>query len=218
MAEHHDILWAIMKDSDVSAAAKCVATVLLLKYRNHNTRVCNPSFLTIALQVGRKRRSVIDAVNELKAAGWVTWSGTLGGSSENTNNFDFHLKARGVQSTAPVQSSASLPVQSTAPTGAVERTRPVQRTAHDLSIEPSINSCADAPRSEVSALPAWAKPAGNGKYFVRIESEGGDLIARHCATTDQKLPMVSTREGAFIVPYVWPPGLEPNPNRQEAAA
>ena len=137
MAEQHDILWAIMKDSERSASAKCVATVLLLKFRNHDTLVCNPSFTAIAARVGRKRRSVIDAVNELKAAGWLDWTGTLGGSSENTNNFTFNLEPQPVQSAAPVQSTT--PVQSAAQTGAAERTRPVQRTAHELSIELSKN-------------------------------------------------------------------------------
>lgn len=134
MAEHHDILWAIMEDTRLSAAAKCVATVLLLKFRNHDTKVCNPSFGTIAKCVGRKRRSVIDAVNELRGFGWVCWTGTLGGSTENTNQFDFSLP---VQSAAPVQDTT--PVQRSAATGAAERTIPVQYTAHELSIKPSKN-------------------------------------------------------------------------------
>ncbi len=137
MAEQHDILWAIMADSRVSASAKCVATVLLLKYRNQETKVCNPSFASIAKCLGRKRRSVIDAVNELKQFGFASWTGTLGGSTDNTNHFSFSLPTPPVQSAAPVQDTA--PVQSSAPTGAVQRTRPVQSTAHELSIKPSKN-------------------------------------------------------------------------------
>jgi Helix-turn-helix domain len=132
---HYQILWAIMKDESLSAAAKCVATVLLLQFRNHKTSVCNPSFTSIANCVGRKRRSVIDAINELKEFGWMDWEGTAGGSPTNTNNFQFFLKPKPVQQTAPVQDTA--PVQSNAPTGAAERTQPVQYTAHEPSIEPS---------------------------------------------------------------------------------
>ncbi|MGX1417436.1 helix-turn-helix domain-containing protein [Bradyrhizobium elkanii] len=135
MAEQHDILWGIMEDARLSAAAKCVATVLLLKFRNQDTKVCNPSFSTIAKCVGRKRRSVIDAVNELKEMGWVQWTGTLGGSTENTNQFGFSPQP--VQQTAPVQDTT--PVQCSADTGAAERTAPVQYTAHEPSIKPSKN-------------------------------------------------------------------------------
>jgi hypothetical protein len=59
-----------------------------------------------------KRRSVIDAINELKVIGWLKWDGTCSGSPTNTSNFQFVLKL----------------------TGAVERTQPVQRTAHELSL------------------------------------------------------------------------------------
>jgi hypothetical protein len=70
---HYLVLWAIMEDVRLSAAAKCVATVLILQFRNHKTSVCNPSFTTIGKCVGRKRRSVIDAINELKELGWMDW-------------------------------------------------------------------------------------------------------------------------------------------------
>jgi hypothetical protein len=61
---------------------------------------------------------------------------------------------------------------------------------------------------DVAELPPWAKAVGNGKYFVQIESEGGDLIRRHCKATHQTLPISSQRESAFIVPYVRPPGSD----------
>lgn len=215
MAEHHDILWAIMKDSKISAAAKCAAVVLLLKYRNKATGLCNPSFDTVAKAMGRTRRPTIEALRELKSLGWLRWTGTAGGSSKNTNNFTFQNR-KGVLRTAPVLSTT--PVLSSVERGAADSTEGVLQTAHELSIEPFSNSCADAPRSEVSALPAWAKPTGKGKFFVQIESEGGDLIFQHCKATDQKLPIVSTREGAYIVPYVWPPGSEPTNQKARRGA
>jgi len=141
---HYRVLWAIMADEPLSAAAKCVATVLLLKFRNHQTGVCNPSFATIASCVGRKRRSVIDAINELKAAGWLEWDGTSGGNSTNTNNFEFLLKVTGAADCTPT-GAADDTGAAKRPTGAAERTRPVQYTAHELSIEPSSNH-SSAPR------------------------------------------------------------------------
>lgn len=149
MAEQHDILWGIMEDARLSAAAKCVATVLLLKFRNQDTKVCNPSFSTIAKCVGRKRRSVIDAVNELKEMGWVQWTGTLGGSTENTNQFGFSPQP--VQQTAPVQDTT--PVQCSADTGAAERTAPVQYTAHEPSIKPSKNQEEREGRARATPIP-----------------------------------------------------------------
>jgi hypothetical protein len=102
------VLWAIMADEQLSASAKCVATMLLLKFRNHKTNQCNPGFATLAKCVGRKRRSVIDALSELKAAGWIRWEGTKGGSPANTNNFQFFLGPQPMQQTAPVQDSVSV--------------------------------------------------------------------------------------------------------------
>src|SRR5258707_4712239 len=88
---HYLVLWAIMADAHLSAPAKCVATVLLLQFRNHKTSVCNPSFNTIGKCIGRKRSSVIEALNQLKQFGWIDWEGTAGGSPTNTNNFQFFL-------------------------------------------------------------------------------------------------------------------------------
>lgn len=193
MAEHHDILWAIMEDPRASAASKCVATVLLLKFRNHETRVCNPSFGTIAKCVGRKRRSVIDAVNELKGLGWVRWTGTLGGSTENTNQFDFSLP---VQSAAPVQDTT--PVQCSAATGAAERTIPVQYTAHELSIKPSKNQSERA-RTRATLIPddfrltdedyAWAldllgSPEKVDRSLTRFVDHCRQVIGRQAYSRD----------------------------------
>jgi hypothetical protein len=50
---HYLVFWSIMSDAELSAAAKCVATVLLLQYRNHKTGQCNPSFGELAMCVGR---------------------------------------------------------------------------------------------------------------------------------------------------------------------
>jgi hypothetical protein len=50
---HYLVLWAIMEDEHLSAPAKCVATALLLKFRDHETTQCNPGFTTL----GKVRRT-----------------------------------------------------------------------------------------------------------------------------------------------------------------
>jgi hypothetical protein len=201
---HYMVLWAIMEDEHLSAPAKCVATALLLKFRDHETTQCNPSFTTLARCVGRKRRSVIDALNELKAAGWIDWDGTKGGSRTNTNNFRFFLERQPVQSTAPVQQTA--PVQSGASTGAVHRTQPVQSTAHDLSTEPSKNHRRRSGKGRFGA-----KPDG-----VRVHSDSpyADGWRRHWAAIGQPEPAYSQRDGYHLDPL---PALLPPELRESAA-
>jgi hypothetical protein len=192
---HYLVLWAIMADERLSAAAKCVATVLLLQFRNHKTSVCNPSFTTIAQCVGRRRRSVIDAINELKELGWMDWEGTAGGSPTNTNNFQFFLKPLPVQQTAPVQGTA--PVQSNTQTGAAERTQPVQYTAHEPSIEPS-RTIRGAPRLK-------------GQEGVRVHSDSphADQWRRYWTSIRQPEPAYSQRDGYYLrpLPSLLPPEL-----------
>ncbi|SIO51175.1 Helix-turn-helix domain-containing protein [Bradyrhizobium erythrophlei] len=194
------VLWGIMADERVSAPAKCVATVLLLQFRNHKTSLCNPSFTTIAACVGRKRRSVIDALNELKGLGWMDWEGTKGGSPTNTNNFQFYLNPQPVQSSAPVQDTA--PVQPNAPTGAAERTQPVQHTAHEPSIEPS-KTISGAMRLK-------------GQQGVRVHSDSAqaDRWRRYWASVGQPQPAFSQKDGYYIRPL---PSLEPPEIRESAA-
>lgn len=128
---HYAVLWEIMADPGLSAAAKCCATVLLLKYRNHITGQCNPGFGTLSKMVGRTRRPVIAALNELKDVGWIKWTGTKGGSSANTNNFVFFMERQPVSSTAPVPRTA--PVLPTTRRGAADSAQGVLQTAHELS-------------------------------------------------------------------------------------
>jgi hypothetical protein len=190
---HYLVLWAIMADERLTAPAKCVATVLLLQFRNHKTSICNPSFATIAQCVGRKRRSVIDAIKELKELGWMDWEGTAGGSPTNTNNFQFYLKPRPVQSAAPVQDTA--PVQSSAPTGAAERTQPVQYTAHEPSIEPS------------RTISGAQRLKGQEGFRVHSDSPQADQWRRHWASIGKPQPAYSQRDGYYIkpLPSLWPP-------------
>jgi hypothetical protein len=190
---HYLVLWAIMADVRLSAAAKCVATVLLLQFRNHKTSVCNPSFTTIAQCVGRKRRSVIDAINELKDLGWMDWEGTAGGSPTNTNNFQFYLKPRPVQQTAPVQDTA--PVQSSALTGAAERTQPVQYTAHEPSIEPS------------RTINGATRLKGQEGFRVHSDGPQADEWRRYWTSIGKPQPAYSQRDGYYLkpLPSPWPP-------------
>ena len=196
----YTVLWGIMADERVSAPAKCVVTVLLLQFRNHKTSVCNPSFTTIAACVGRKRRSVIDALNELKALGWMDWEGTKGGSPTNTNNFQFYLNPQPVQSSAPVQDTA--PVQPNVPTGAAERTQPVQYTAHEPSIEPS------------KTISGAMRLKGQQRVRVHSDSAQADRWRRYWASVGQLQPAFSRKDGYYLKPL---PSLEPPEIRESAA-
>lgn len=175
---HYLVLWAIMADARLSAAAKCVATVLLLQYRNHKTGQCNPSFRELAKRVGRTRRPVIAALNELREFGWVDWQGTKGGSPANTNNFQFYLEPRPVSSTAPVQPTA--PVLYEAQTGAADSTQPVLQTAH----EPSRNH-----------LEPEARARG---LKVRTDTPLGDRYRRWWSATGQREPAYSQKTGYYL--------------------
>lgn len=196
---HYDVLWAIMEDAELSAAAKCVATVLLLKYRNHDTGRCNPGFAALARRVGRTRRPVISALNELKERGWIDWDGTGGGSQANTNNFRFFLNPEPVLQTAPVSDTA--PVLQTAPTSAVDSTGPVLQTAH----EPSKNQL--EPRRAKKF-----KKESEG-VMVKTDTPLADKYQRWWRATGQKEPAYSRRTGCYISPL---PPLPPE--WREAAA
>lgn len=193
------VLWAIMADKRLSAAAKCVATVLLLKYRNHKTGQCNPSFGELAKLVGRTRRPVIAAFGELRDLGWIDWTGTKGGSPSNTNNFSFFLEPLPVLSSAPV--SPAAPVLNTTPTGAVDSTQPVLRTAH----EPSMNHL-----NHRSA----ARLQGKEGVRVRHDSAHADRWRRYWVSIDQPEPAFSRRNGYYLKPL---PSLDPPAITENAA-
>ena len=114
--QKYDLLWAITADPELSSAAKLAAVVLLLKFRNHKTGQCNPSFGALAAMLGRTRRAVIPAVQELAARGWIRIESTGGGRKSNTNRVRFcsdepsgEVKPAspvGVKSTSPVKHTA----------------------------------------------------------------------------------------------------------------
>ncbi|WMT78854.1 helix-turn-helix domain-containing protein [Bradyrhizobium sp. Ash2021] len=202
---HYLVLWAIMEDERLSAGAKCVAIALLLKYRNHKTSQCNPSFGELAKSVGRKRRSVIDALNELKAFGWIDWQGTKGGSPSNTNNFHFFLQPQPVQPAAPVQCSA--PVQENALTGAAERTQPVQYTAHEPSKNHLNHSGASKRKGQILGSTTGVR--------VHSDSPQADQWRRYWVSIGQPQPAFSQRDGYYLKPL---PSLLPPEITGSAAA
>jgi len=202
---HYRLLWALMADDGLSAAAKCVAIVLLLQFLNHRTGQCNPSFATVADRVGRKRRAVIDAINELKGRGWLKWEGTAGGSSLNTNNFEFLFRDTGAADCTPTGAADGTgAVERT--TGAAERTRPVQYTAHEPSIEPSNN--------QSSAARCLVDEEGKQRGFtVKCESPSGQRWQRYWRENGLREAIRSTRTDC----YLGLPSIDP-PNYSEAAA
>jgi hypothetical protein len=202
---HYKLLWALMADDGLSAAAKCVATVLLLQFRNHQTGQCNPSFSTIADRVGRKRRAVIDAINELKSRGWLKWEGTAGGASTNTNNFQFLFRDTGAVDRTPTGAAGDTSaVQRT--TGAAERTRPVQYTAHEPSIEPSNN------QNSASRELIGEEEKRRG-VSVKCESPSGRRWERYWRDHGLPAAVRSTRTDCYLML----PSQEPPTYSEEAA-
>ncbi len=62
---------AVWADADLSAMARLVASVLVSGYANHETGECSPGVKTLAAAVGSHRATIMRALAELVAAGWV---------------------------------------------------------------------------------------------------------------------------------------------------
>jgi hypothetical protein len=56
-------------------------------FYNLDDERCNPSFASLARAVGRRQRSVIDAIGEAKTRGWLEVSSIGGGSKRSTNRY-----------------------------------------------------------------------------------------------------------------------------------
>lgn len=198
-AVKYRFLWALMANPELSPSAKCVALVLMFKFRNTRTGQCNPSFAAIGEKIGRQRRVAIDAVKELKDAGWLTVNSSHGGSPTNTSHFLFNFeRPQPVRDTAPPPVQEAAPVPNTAPVR--ENVEGVRNTAHEPSKNHSLPSeeregvraSARAPDGALSQLgekfeslyQLWQRPHGTNKLkackaFVQVcaDHEGDDVIA-----------------------------------------
>jgi hypothetical protein len=117
---HYLILQAIMADTELSFAAKSAATVMLLLFQNRKTGQCNPSYDAIAERMGGSRRTAIRAAAELVKAGYLSWEGTRGGTSNHTNRYVFRIPRRDAQPSEAVpdrQSSVPNEVSQCAKSG-----------------------------------------------------------------------------------------------------
>jgi hypothetical protein len=165
------LVHAIMADRALSSSAKCVAVVLLLQFQNAKTGKCNPSFAAIAMRIGRNRRATFDAVRELKEAGWVSITGTGGGSSKSTNQYVFKTPPPQGQ---PVQEAAPLAVQKSARVR--KNVRGVQDTAH----EPLKNhSSAYAEERGGACTPARAPDGAALVIYDEAEAAFGQFWTAH---------------------------------------
>ncbi|OAF18781.1 hypothetical protein AXW67_02330 [Bradyrhizobium neotropicale] len=136
----------------LSSTAKLVADALLLTFRNNMTGQCNPSLTTIGLAIGRCRRTVINAINELRAGPdpWLIVRGTGGGSKDNTNNYEFRLKGTGA---IHCTDEADCTGEENVDTGETNCNERVKQTAHELSSELSRTidtNCVEAPEPDRS--------------------------------------------------------------------
>jgi DNA-binding transcriptional MocR family regulator len=80
------MLQAILRDRDLSPAAKAVAASLLDRYNTKSGR-CNPSYQTLADDTGYDRRQIMRAAADLRRQGWITTS--RGASRLPSNEFEF---------------------------------------------------------------------------------------------------------------------------------
>jgi Helix-turn-helix domain len=77
----------LRRDTELSSSAKMVVWSLADNSYNLDDERCNPGFATIGANIGRKRSSTIDAIQEAEAAGWITISSIGGGSKACTNQY-----------------------------------------------------------------------------------------------------------------------------------
>jgi hypothetical protein len=76
-----------MADESLRPVAKVVAAVLLITFRNNKTLLCNPSYEAIAKHAGCSVRTAKRAINDLRAAGWLYWSGSRADQREYVRQY-----------------------------------------------------------------------------------------------------------------------------------
>lgn len=120
----------------------------------------HPSYQTVADVIGMSRDTVMDAVKELEANGYLVVHGTKGGSARNTNEFEFHVKPGGGPATG-----GGLATGGELATGGavVDRsgegaTEGVEQPPHELSLELSRTTA---------------------KTFVEVDSLDGDELRKY---------------------------------------
>ena len=77
----------LRRDTTLQPSAKMVVWSLAEDFYNLDDERCNPSFASLARAVGRRQRSVIDAIGEAKTRGWIEVSSIGGGSKRSTNRY-----------------------------------------------------------------------------------------------------------------------------------
>jgi hypothetical protein len=77
----------LRRDATLQPSAKMVVWSLAEDFYNLDDERCNPSFTSLARAVGRRQRSVIDAIGIAKTQGWIEVSSIGGGSKRSTNRY-----------------------------------------------------------------------------------------------------------------------------------
>ena len=162
--QKYAFLWRLMADTALSASAKVVAATLLLKFHNTKTGQCNPSFAAIAKAIGRSSRTIFPAIAELKDGGWITVESTKGGSSSNTNHYNFDF--------GRVSSASSPPVKPASPVK--QNAEGVKPAAH----EPSRTTTPFGGGVWGRKFPPAARLTARRKNLKSCASSGSDPTAR----------------------------------------
>jgi hypothetical protein len=101
----------LRRESALQPSAKMVVWALAEDFYNLDDERCNPSFESLAKAVGRRQRSVIDAIGEAKTRGWIEISSIGGGSKRSTNRYTIVWDKRadnGVSAAMPVATISIL--------------------------------------------------------------------------------------------------------------
>jgi hypothetical protein len=94
---------SIAADDRLRASDKVVAFALLFRFHNTKTGQCNPSYEMLGESCCLGRRAVIEAINRLETAGWLTVERTNGGRNRR-NQFRFVVApAKTVKTNSPIE-------------------------------------------------------------------------------------------------------------------
>jgi hypothetical protein len=139
--QKYALYWRIWADTTLSLPAKAVATALLLKFHNEKTGRCDPGAGSIAKAIGISRRTVFNAIAELKDAGWIAVKSIQGGGPNCTNRYSFDFKR--MKSASPTDSAQDAPSTSAQDSLVHETTHDSAQSAHELLIttRPSGEGC-----------------------------------------------------------------------------
>jgi hypothetical protein len=114
------LMRGVAADRVLSPTARLVAVRVAL-FLNCKTGRCDPSYGTLAREIGISERSAIRAIAALEARGWVAVERSAGGRRDNTNQFHLFTPAERVTPVSPQGMTAESPLDASGVTTATPR-------------------------------------------------------------------------------------------------